>query len=475
MGVVLIGMSATGAGAALLTLAERNCELAIATNARTYAYQVGLTVRNAIHNNLTPTSRYCANGRRCVSGAMHGVPCTTNGNCPGGGCYPNFFTGGSPFPARRILARQNTFKINVFTACAGLTPSNLLYPSNLCPDLEPAPGMTFDQVVDCVLRNNASSRPDGIIVDTIFEPYRRALTHLTVPHPADFATYPTTICGVPGSNLFQFGTNNQSEYVGRQGGTRMLFTTSCVGDVCQTQGESATDFAGNMWDDPYQMYVGAIPVCVVTQPQDTGNGTFETGQINLTSGAQTSIQVLTATLYIGQTCPKCNTAPAPGFCSGGVNAGQLCIHRGSEDIACPPSGVGITMTLPLVFSTNTSTMSVPANNPGAGVTNPDGTFCGACDLDDTIGCQNDADCVSAGVCAAGFGNGCCTFGTNTGSTLSTCAGATTVTAEGEAGPFIPHLAALWCMGKTGSALVDSTVGLPGPARFIEPRLNVYAW
>ena len=54
---------------------------------------------------------------------------------------------------------------------------------------------------------------------------------------------------------------------------------------------------------------------------------------------------------------------------------------------------------PLDLDTENNTLSVPANNPVGGATNPVGTFCGMCDLDSTIGCQNDSDCIANGVCS----------------------------------------------------------------------------
>jgi hypothetical protein len=132
--------------------------------------------------------------------------------------------------------------------------------------------------------------------------------------------------------------------------------------------------------------------------------------------------------------------------------------------------------LPLDLTTETTTISVPPNSPGTGVTNPSGTFCGACDLDDTQGCQSDTDCINVGDCSGGVGSGCCVFGTNVGFAANTCpVPATSISVSGARGTFIPHLAGLSCMGKSGDALVDATAGLPGPTRYVEPRFNVFAW
>jgi len=114
---------------------------------------------------------------------------------------------------------------------------------------------------------------------------------------------------------------------------------------------------------------------------------------------------------------------------------------------------------------------VPANNPGAGATNPSATFCGACDVDDTIGCQNDQDCIDNGVCSGVVGSGCCGFGTNTGAFGTDSA--TSASANGLRSQYVPKLATLFCTGKSGSALVDGTQGLPGPVRLIQQQLNAY--
>jgi hypothetical protein len=468
---------ADSAVAVPLTSAQRLCSRAIMQGARRYVYDVGLLLRDSIYFNTSPANRYCATARRCIGGSSHGMSCDVNADCPSGRCYPNLFSGTGI--ARRLLQRQNLFKTYVFNNCtdAGVLPADLSYPSLLCRNPVPsAPPMDFDQVTDCILRNNASYREGGVVVDTTFEPYRRASTHLAVPHPPDHTSYPSTICGVPGSSLLQIGTTSAESWAGREGGTRLLFADGCAGDVCQTKGESLADFAGNLLDDPIQAYTGSVPVCILMTAGDAGNGTFEMGSVNLTSGEQQSFQTLSATLLIGTTCPKCITST--GLCDSGDRVDQPCLRRGSEDIACPPTIAGSppVITIPLALSTGVQTLNVPSNNPAGGVTNPAGTFCGACDLAVSNPCQNDQDCIDKGFCSGGLGSGCCVFENNTGYAGEPCgAPPTTSSVEGAPGPFVPHLAGLFCTGKSGDGLVDSIAGLPGPVRYVEPRLNVYAW
>jgi len=107
------------------------------------------------------------------------------------------------------------------------------------------------------------------------------------------------------------------------------------------------------------------------------------------------------------------------------------------------------------------------------VTNPLGTFCGSCDIDPTIGCNNDQVCVDNGVCSGAVGSGCCQFGANTGAFgVDT---ATTITANGVRGPYLPKLATIFCTGLSGDGLVDSSQGLPGPVRLIQAQLNTFEY
>jgi hypothetical protein len=326
-------LSASNAGAVLYTAAQKTCIDGLMHANEKYVMKVGHEIHKSIKANLNPTNKVCAAGRKCVGGALHAAPCLINTDCPGGGnCYPNFFTGAGV--ATHILGFQNTLRTSVAASCSGVLATGLGFPSALCPT-DPG-GATIDKVVDCLLRNNASSRGTGNIVDTTYEPFRRAATHLEVPHPASFATYPTTVCGVPGSFLLQYGSNSTSDVLGREGGTRLLSTTGCAGDVCSTRGESATAFAGNMLDDPINAYAGLIPLCFVLRPSDVGNGTFETGSIDLVQGIQSSFQRIQVELYIGAACPRCLVST--GKCDSGPRLGLSCLHKGAEDIACPPAG-----------------------------------------------------------------------------------------------------------------------------------------
>ncbi len=125
---------------------------------------------------------------------------------------------------------------------------------------------------------------------------------------------------------------------------------------------------------------------------------------------------------------------------------------------------------PLDLSTEAHVLNAPANT--AHSVNPAGAMCGACDLDDTDGCQDDADCVANSNCSGGVGSGCCVFGGNTGSFGQ---GGTSVSANGKRGPYMPQLATLFCTGKSGDGLVDSTQGLPGPVRLIQEQFNTFEY
>jgi hypothetical protein len=209
-----------------------------------------------------------------------------------------------------------------------------------------------------------------------------------------------------------------------------------------------------------------------TTTSDSGNGTPADGSIDLASGQGGSFAPIRTEVLIGTTCPTCDATT--GLCTGGSpNDGSPCNNKGGTDVACPPPGAGPIIPNPLDLSTEPNTLSVPANNPGAGATNPSQTFCGACDGDESQGCQNDTDCVATGACVAGFGLGCCQFGTNTGAFGIDAA--TSATANGLRSVYVPKLATIFCTGKTTSPLVNTSQGLPGPVRLVQLQLNAFQW
>lgn len=465
---IVAGVLATPRPARSLTAAEIKCVDEILLSTRRYICKKQGYVVRSLRKNIRGQDARCAVGFRCLGGPSHGANCNpalANADCPAGECQPNRFTGNGL--ARLILHQQNLFKIGVYNDCtlSGATLGGLGYPNAQCPF-----ATDFDEVVDCVLRSNSAHPLGGdpaasSIIDAVLEPLRTTSGHLPIPHPP----YPTTICGVPGSWVLDWGSEGGGRPAfGREGFSRLLLTDGCVGDVCQTKGSGVID---NMLDDPETLWAGVIPLCAVTRAGDTGNSSIEDGSIDLVTGQQTSFNLLSIELYVGA-CPKCLTAS--GACSGGVHAGGPCVSRGAEDISCPPGGAPFVVFLqPVSLTTEPTTLLIPAHNPGGGVTNPAATFCGACDLDPRIGCQSDQDCDTRGACGAGIGAGCCVFGSNTG--FNGYDSALSVAGGGARGPLIPHLSGLWCMGETGNGLIDASVGLPGPVRYIEPRVNVVEW
>jgi hypothetical protein len=213
--------------------------------------------------------------------------------------------------------------------------------------------------------------------------------------------------------------------------------------------------------------------------------------------------------YLGdavQPCPLCNG----GFCSGGLRDGLACsvdgIHPtwGPASLDCPPypganiSGIG----LGVFVHETTGNVSLS-------------TGCGTCSGDTTLGCGNNADCLaaSAGSCSASGGVASSCFSppcspTAPGSTEGLCvndpadeycdgfvaangdgfiactsdgdcttfdAGTCTfqrkrpcfmspIVATGVSGVDHAESVAIFCVPPSGSSFVDTTVGLPGPAR-----------
>jgi hypothetical protein len=233
---------------------------------------------------------------------------------------------------------------------------------------------------------------------------------------------------------------------------------------------------GNNLTAPTQTFAGAIPVCLVTVTGDAGNGTSQAGEIDIDGanvGRQTSFSPIESTVLIGTTCPTCQS----GACDSGPAMNSECNSPGGTDVACPPPldpMLDPVIPNPLALTTEGQVLSVPAHNPGGGVTNPSGAFCGGCDDfgngDPSIGCQNDAHCAAEGLCSGG--PGCCAFGTNTGAFGQNI---TTATAPGVRGPYVPRLGTIFCTGSSTDGIVDSTQGLPGPVRLVQQQLNAFTY
>ena len=436
---------------------DQSCSDQIQNNTLKYVNAVQKQVRLSIKNNLAGKASKCSGGFACAGGANNGKTCVDNTGCPSGQCTVNSAKG----IAGAINKAKGSLRSKIAQFCTAGSLTNLGFPNSRCPN-----ATTPATLGDCILLGAIGDIGTSVFGDPAGEIMARGATDI-VPQ----ATNPLSVCGVTLGSILSIGSASAPQAPAEAGGAAPLLITSCAGTLCQTKGTGAI---GNNLTAPTQTFAGMIPVCLVTTTGDAGNSTPESGNIDLGSGVQNSFTPISTTVLIGTTCPICD--PALKQCDSGPNATKACSNFGSQDTACPPTVVGTPPVIPnpLNLSTEPVTLSVPANNPGGGATNPSGTFCGNCDLDTTIGCNNDSVCVAASACSGAVGSGCCNFGTNTGA--FGVASATSISTSGaRRGPYVPIIATTFCTGQSGDGLVDSTQGLPGPVRLVQEQLNAFLY
>jgi hypothetical protein len=456
-----------------------------------YVNQVQKQIRLSIKNNLKGKSSKCAHKfYACAGGSNNGGKCdptkafcsvTTaqtcvldadcplgetcdaagNTDCPAGGqCHPDTRKG----IAGKINKAKGKLRDKFAQFCTDADLITLFGVSgnSRCPDpSDPDDGLTASELADCVLVGAIGDTNTAIFGDAAGEIMGRAANSVV---PDD----PLGVCAVTLASGLSIGSASADVTLAEAGGVAPSNVDGCVGTLCDTSGAG---IIGNNLTAPTQTFAGVIAICLVTVTGDAGNGTPADGQIDIATGEQTSFAPISSTVLIGTTCPVCTA----GVCDSGDNAGQPCTSPNGTDTACPPTVVGVPPVIPnpLDLTSEGASITVPANSPGTGVTNPSGTFCGACDFDETVGCNHDSVCVAAGACSGAVGSGCCVFGTNTGAFGD--ASATTASAPGVRGPYVARLGTVFCTGKSGSGLVDGTQGLPGPVRLVQQQLNAFTY
>jgi hypothetical protein len=459
----LAAVAGTAMAAGVPDTATKKCGDKLQNETLKYVNAVQKQIRLSIKNNLNGKDSKCSGGLACAGGANNNHVCTTNANCPSGQCAVNNSKG----IAGAIIKAKATLRAKIFQFCTDAQLVTLGFPSSRCPDPDsPVNGLDRAELADCILHGAVGDLSTAVFGDVSGEVLGRA-SGRTVPQAVPIIS----VCGVTLASVLSIGSASTSATIAEAGGAQpVVIDGPCVGTLCQTKGSA---LIGNNLTSPTQTFAGLIPICLVTVTGNAGNGTNEDGSIDVGTGEQHSFAPILSTVLIGTTCPTCDTTTAT--CNGGPNNGLFCTNKGGTDTACPPTTVGGEPVIPnpLDLDTEANTLAVPAHNPAGGVTNPAGTFCGSCDLDPSIGCNNDSVCVAAAVCSGGVGSGCCSFGTNAGA--FGVPSATSVTANGVRGPYIPRLATIFCTGQSGNGLVDSTQGLPGPVRLVQQQLNAFEY
>lgn len=436
-----------------------------------YVNAVQKQIRLSIKNNIKGKDSKCSGGFSCAGGANNTKSCINKGTglpdnalCGVGfQCQPNTTKG----VAGAINKAKGKLRKTISDAC---TSGQLLTlfgvnGTTTCPDpSNPDNGLDASELADCILEGAI-----GDIAGSIFgDPAGAILAKGAAEIVPDSPVVPFEVCAVTLGSVLSIGSEAGPQSPAEAGGAAPLLTENCAAGVCDTKGQG---IVGNNLTAPTQTFAGVIAVCLVTVTSDSGNGTGADGTIDLNTGDAATFSPILSTVLIGTTCPICDL----GVCDSGDNQDDPCSSPGGTDTACPPTIAGVPPIIPnpLDLTTGVNSLSVPANNPGGGVTNPSATFCGACDLDDTIGCQSDQACDLEGVCGAGVGLGCCVFGTNTGA--FGVDNATEVERNGTPGQYLSQMGTVFCTGVSGDGLVDGTQGLPGPVSLVQAQLNTFQY
>lgn len=438
---------------------QQSCSAAVTAGASAFESAIEAEIRASIAANLQAQTDACSGPLVCIGGAKNGTPCTTNSECdPGFECQPQLAG-----IAGAIAQAAASLRTSIAAACTAMDLVALRAGLPGCPAGSFPPGsIGASELAECIVRGTIGKLAGFELVGTVGSALNAAVPHVAVDDPA-----PLGVCAVTLGRRLDLGSQSGPELT-PAGAVRPLLTSGCSNGtpICATKGQVPV---GNMVAPPAQTFAGSIPICLTTRYASTANGTTEEGSINLQTGEQHSSENFSITLQIGTLCPVCGASTLA--CDSGPNLGLACTRPGSTDIACPPLEVGLLPVIPvgLQLDTEFHALAVSVNSPASGVTNPSGAFCGACDLDPTLGCTSDQECVDRGSCSGAVGSGCCAFGFSTGAFGNPAANV--ISAAGTRGPFLVQMAGLGCVGTTGTGLVDAVLGLPGPVRQLEVRLN----
>src|SRR5262249_41285802 len=281
------------------------------------------------------------------------------------------------------------------------------------------------------------------------------------------------------------------------GGSSLHYCLSgCDGTAtfaCQASGATGAGTPnGATFGAPLPLLTTGVPVCVVNQfvdPTLTGTYDLQTGEAGSAATpnqVHLASQVWLRTKFPGEVCPRCQGPTVHGIgdtgtCSSSAkNAGDTCVVNGEVTVAgnalyelssdCAPQGDNPqpngTLDIQLPFTTGESTPLVgptPCKDAAGPQTQDDA--CGA-GSNCTAVCTG-AACVatSGGSCIdakGGISQLCCANNTATPCFPTRNGGSITRTGRpGTDGQTLVS-AALFCIPRTESTLINATTGLPGP-------------
>lgn len=272
---------------------------------------------------------------------------------------------------------------------------------------------------------------------------------------------------------------------------RIEFTLTCGGGGgCEVGGGAE----GVAFGAPIPLSTGGVPACVVNRLRAPLTGTADP-----TTGCGALRLALETTVYTGndvaRPCPRCDGDRAPndgrrgGRCAGGVNSGKACDANsasalfGATSNDCPPAPASAAGTLaidlaPLTTGEVRLTADRGCKLRRAGLV--DHCFCpdqrqpnacdsGSCPVGEVCDGPVDGVCARApfrsclpgseeGDCEAAFaGSGSCENRTR-------ACFADTIAAHGTCDRAQPVYVAIFCAPATRASAINTTGGLPGPAR-----------
>jgi len=269
---------------------------------------------------------------------------------------------------------------------------------------------------------------------------------------------------------------------------RIQFELTCTGESCAVHGGAA----GAIFGAPTPLSTGGVPVCVVSRLRAPLAGT-----VAPKTGCGKLHVALNTTVYTGaevaKPCPICagdrtpNDGQKDGRCQGGASDGKSCdanaasalFSMTSNDCLPLPGSAAGTLAIDLApLTTGSVTLTADRrckrSSPSdgrcfcAGQAQPNACESGACGVEE---CDGPVD----GVCAhAPYRT--CALGTGTRECEDVTAGAgaceerlrrcfrNSITATGTCDPARPTYVAIFCAPPTSAPAINTTAGLPGPAR-----------
>jgi hypothetical protein len=334
-------------------------------------------------------------------------------------------------------------------------------------------------------------------------------TELTCPSNSGTPDAPNTVVLRPagGGDVDLGWTGSAHSRAAGESGSLLGCLTNCdasTDPLCDLTIASTSE-NGAFLGPPRPLVVADVPICLFDEldaPEATGTADLSSGDLDLSLGIRTSVFLNT----LDEPCPICES----GSCRSGARAGSPCGIEAMAAVGDPPRSVGFSRACPpssdalvarVVTNVNLTTGTTTlAAAPGAeaatpctaqpeepaGIT-PQADACGAeasCDAD----CSGDACVETRGdpvtglpVCIdihGGISQRCCSSDT-TRACFPTRLGPLERT--GKPDPPVPAwpdpnypkasapvAVATLCHPATGSNVIDTIVGLPGPAAVVQP-------